>query len=128
MYIASIIHTLLQEEQQQDKDESSYTPYAFYVSKNKARRGTIENQEDEEGTIHWDEPMEITSSLLQYLSQQLQENHPIHGSSITEQVLTIVYQPLAIFRVRPGTCICERKKGKNIYIKRCTIRQKEMIT
>jgi hypothetical protein len=50
----------------------------------------------------WEEPTEITSSITSYLTQQLHERV---SASITEQVLTIVFQPLSIFRVRPGTLL-----------------------
>ena len=98
IFVASLIHTLLQSNDESDSPNN--TPYAFYVQKTKRI-----------GTDTWEEPTEITSSLTQYVSQQLKED----GGSITEQVLTIVFQPLAIFRVRPGKlylvilsyfCIC----------------------
>lgn len=97
---AALIHTLLQAQDETDPTHSTsssnnnnHTPYAFYVQKTKRIIDT-------ETSTSWEEPVEITSSLTQYLSQQLKDSQDF--GSITEQVLTVVFQPLAIFRVRPG--------------------------
>ena len=76
----ALVHTLLEstQQQQQDGHETGKVPYSFYA---KVLKNGVEDD------------IEIVSSIADLLINEL--------SISTESVLHLVYQPLAIFRVRP---------------------------
>jgi len=82
--MSKLIHTLLNPDDNDDdtdNDENKkYRPYSFYAKIE--RNGVIDD-------------IEITSSLQQFLLD--------NPNVSTEQILSLTYQPLSVFRVRPVT-------------------------
>jgi len=76
--LSALVHSLLNpEEDDASNKNSAHNPYSFYA---KVNRNGIEDE------------IEVTSNLSKLFAD--------HGLS-TEQVLSLTYQPLAVFRVRP---------------------------
>jgi len=84
--MSSLIHSLLNPEED-DESESKITPYSFYA---KVKRNGVEDD------------VEVTSTLSNLIQQ-----HDLG----TEDVISLTYQPLAVFRVRPVTRCTDTMPG-----------------
>ena len=84
--MSSLIHSLLNPEED-DESESKVTPYSFYA---KVKRNGVEDD------------VEVTSMFSNLIQQ-----HDLG----TEDVISLTYQPLAVFRVRPVTRCTDTMPG-----------------
>jgi len=88
--LSSLVHSLLNPTDDDDEDEKktpNVQPYSFYA---KIKRNGVEDD------------IEVTSTLANLIKE--------HGIS-TEEIISLTYQPLAIFRVRPVTRCADTMPG-----------------
>jgi len=93
--LSSLVHSLLNDEDGEEEEEegkkkkkvAAGVPYSFYA---KVVRDGVEDD------------IEVTSTLANLIRE--------HGIS-TEEVVSLTYQPLAIFRVRPVTRCSDTMPG-----------------
>jgi len=89
--LSSLVHSLLNEDDDDDdeakKKRTGHVPYSFYA---KVVRDGVEDD------------IEVTSTLANLIKEQ---------QISTEEIISLTYQPLAIFRVRPVTRCADTMPG-----------------
>ena len=90
--LSSLVHSLLNEDEDEDEEEAKkkrtgHVPYSFYA---KVVRDGVEDD------------IEVTSTLANLIKEQ---------QISTEEIISLTYQPLAIFRVRPVTRCADTMPG-----------------
>lgn len=100
--LSSLIHALLSNEDEDEHDDPKRIPYSFYAKVKRYPKNTQHGKDISENERIIEDDIEVTSSLLDLIKE--------HQLS-TEEVLTLTYHPLAVFKVRPVTRCTDTMPG-----------------